>query len=125
MQTGNQVGFVRIAAGEVRVMDDVFGVEFRCLEGRIWLTQYGDDRDVVLEGGRGFVPASAAVVVVSSSRGALLSLSRPLGRVTTDPRPWWRRALSAFGPRGGGAMARSLQGRQPASSAAFGPPYEA
>lgn len=124
MQTGDQVEFVRIAAGEVRLMDGMLGVQLRCLEGRIWLTQYGDDRDVVLEGGRGFVPASAAVVVVSSSRGALVSLSRPAGGVNAGP-SWWRRVLSVFDPRAGGAMARALEGRQPVSSAAFGPSCEA
>lgn len=103
----------RLAPGEIRVFSAMAGVEVRCLEGRIWLTQYGDDRDVVLEAGRACVPAMAsAVVVMSSAHGARVALGRP-ERSARVRRRWWQRLASVFDPRAGSAVLRQLEGRVP------------
>lgn len=112
MDASGETMIRQLAPGESRVLMDMAGVEVRCLEGRIWLTQYGDDRDVVLEAGRAFVPLMSSAVVVSSSSGARLTLVRAAA-VPRSRHGLWRRLLGLFDPRSGSVVTRQLDGRMP------------
>lgn len=110
MDAGGETMIRQLAPGECRVLKDMAGVEVRCLAGRVWLTQYGDDRDVVLEAGQVFEYLVSSVVVVSSSSGARVALRR----AETMPRLGvWRRLLGLLDPRSGSVVTRQLDGRLP------------
>lgn len=110
MDASKQTVIWELAPGEIRVFGEMRGVEVRCLDGRVWMTQYGDDRDVVLEAGRVFEPGLSSVVVISTTCGARIALHG----VAAAPRPA-RRGLSwlarLFSPRAGSAVLRQLEGR--------------
>mgnify|MGYP000935188694 FL=1 len=103
-----------LAPGEVRVVSGIMGYELQCLEGCVWMTQYGDDRDVVLEAGRCFSPNLSSVVTLSSSRGARVVLRRRqnVGVRERGMLAWFARLFSL---RGGTAVMRQLEGRLPSA----------
>lgn len=103
---------IALVPGEVRVMPAIMGFELQCLEGCVWMTQYGDDRDVVLEAGRSFSPELSSVVTLSSSRGARVALRRRqnMGVSERGMLAWF---ATLFSPRGGTAVVRQLEGRLP------------
>jgi len=67
---------VRLAAGETFVMDEAAEAEVTVRCGDVWLTQRGDDRDLVLRAGRSLRLTQAAGVVMSTRRGAELLMRR-------------------------------------------------
>jgi hypothetical protein len=81
------------------VLEHAAGVEVQCREGDVWITQYGDSRDVVLRAGQSFVLDLPSSTVLCSSRGAWITLARPEGA----GRAW-------FAPRASAAL-RGLEGR--------------
>lgn len=91
------------------VLEHAAGVEVQCREGDVWLTQYGDSRDVVLRAGQSFVLDQPSSTVLCSARGAWITLVRPAGagRVT---RSWRERLRTWFAPRASAAL-RGLEGR--------------
>lgn len=110
MDANNQTAYWELAPGEIRVFGEMAGVEVRCLEGCVWMTQYGDDRDVVLEAGRVFEPGLSSVIVMSSASGARIAVH---GASAASPSA--RGVLSGlvrfFSPRAGSAVMRQLEGR--------------
>lgn len=112
MQSGTETTVWQLAPGEVRVMSGAMGFEVQCLEGCVWLTQYGDNRDVVLEAGCSVLPNLSSVVTLSSSRGARIALHRatPVQQKTRGVLNW---LASVFSPRAGSAVMRQLEGRLP------------
>lgn len=109
MDASNQTVFWELAPGEIRVFGEMAGVEVRCLEGRVWMTQYGDDRDVVLEAGRVFEPGLSSVVVMSATHGARIAVRRAEAAQPAHGVLNWLASL--FSPRAGSAVMRQLEGR--------------
>lgn len=116
MDSSNQTAFWELAPGEVRVFGEMAGVEVRCVDGCVWMTQYGDDRDVVLEAGRVFEPGLSSVVVMSSAHGARIAVQRSpaVGQSRQGVANWLARF---FSPRAGSAVMRQLEGRLQAATA--------
>jgi len=100
---------LNIAAGATRLIEGAAGLELHCVSGTAWITQYGDDRDLVLCAGRSVVLALPTAIVASSRGGAEL-LSRPVSPATRRG-GWLRRLVGLFDPRWSGTAARALHGR--------------
>lgn len=117
MNASNQTTYWDLAPGEIRVVGEMAGVEVRCIEGCVWMTQYGDDRDVVLEAGRVFEPGLSSVIVMSSANGARIAVHRA---AAAEPSAQgvlsWLMRL--FSPRAGSAVMRQLEGRLQSATAA-------
>ncbi len=100
---------LHIAAGATRLIEASSGLELHCVSGTAWITQYGDDRDLVLSAGRSAVLSLPTAIVTSSLDGAVL-LTRPAS-TEGRRRGWLRRLLGLADPRWSGAAARALHGR--------------
>ncbi|MCB1914488.1 MAG: DUF2917 domain-containing protein [Rhodocyclaceae bacterium] len=92
------------------LVENAAGVELLCIAGAAWITQYGDDRDLVLHAGQRAVLSLPTAIVMSSRSGAEL-LSRPHDHAARRGRGWLRRLLGVFDPRWSGAAARGLNHR--------------
>lgn len=119
MNASNQTVYWDLAPGEIRVFGEMSGVEVRCLTGCVWMTQYGDDRDVVLEAGRVFEPGLSSVIVMSSTSGARIALhgASTVSQSARGVTSWLARF---FSPRAGSAVMRQLEGRLQAATDAVG-----
>lgn len=113
MDAQNGIIEYQLAARASVVLTRSAGLEVRCHAGSIWLTQYGDDRDIVLRPGQSFVLSLATAVVMSSAQGARLSVQRVVAPAAAAgaPRSLLRRLAGWFDPRCGSAVARQLRGR--------------
>lgn len=119
MNASNQTLYWDLAPGEIRVFDDMSGVEVRCLTGCVWMTQYGDDRDVVLEAGRMFEAGLSSVIVMSSTSGARIAV-RAGATANSSARGVLSRLAHFFSPRAGSAVMRQLEGRLQAATDSVG-----
>lgn len=61
---------VELAAHAAWSIDDAVGREVMCDRGTIWLTQEGDERDIVLKAGEQFTIDSGGRVVISGITAA-------------------------------------------------------
>ena len=93
-----------------RLIEHAAGLELHCIDGTAWITQLGDQRDVVLRPGCRIVLSLPTAIVMSSRSGAEL-LSRPHDHAARRGRGWLRRLLGVFDPRWSGAAARGLNHR--------------
>lgn len=101
---------VRLAPRQTRILKASAGIELSCLSGGVWITQYGDDRDIVLRPGQSVVLDLPTAAVMSTPRGAELCVVRreaPHGR----RRSWAARLLGLFDPRWSSRAAEGLVGR--------------
>jgi hypothetical protein len=98
-----------LARGQELRLEQAHGLRIACRLGQLWLTQYGDSRDIVLNAGSDFIIDGGTAVIVSALRPSQLCLSRPsgVGRASV-----WRR----FGQWLGGALGPRWQS---ASNARF------
>ncbi|MCB1961333.1 MAG: DUF2917 domain-containing protein [Rhodocyclaceae bacterium] len=87
------------------------GLEIRAMSGCVWITQYGDARDVVLSPGQSVQLDLPTTTVLSTGKGAEVALIRRAARPAA--RPLWRRLASLFDPRGSSGAGRALAGRIP------------
>lgn len=112
MDAQNGIIEYQLAARASVVLTRAAGLEVRCRAGSVWLTQYGDDRDIVLRPGQSFVLSLATAVVMSSAQGASLCVQRVAPAAAAGaPRSLLRRLAGWFDPRGSSAVARQLRGR--------------
>ncbi|MCB1908439.1 MAG: DUF2917 domain-containing protein [Rhodocyclaceae bacterium] len=109
MNAQNAWNTLLVPGGTSRLLEHAAGVELQCRSGSAWITQLGDDRDVVLTSGRSVVLSLPTAIVMTSRAGATLSY-RPAGP-QHRPGGWLKRVLGLFDPRWSGAAARSLRGR--------------
>lgn len=104
----------RLDAHAALVLTGAAGVEVICREGCIWLTQYGDSRDIVLNAGQTFMLSLSSVVLMSSTRGASIAVRRVAPASSRSPvAGLLRRLLDWLDPRTGAVVARQLRGRVP------------
>ena len=99
----------RLAPRASEILMHAVGREVRCLSGRIWLTQYGDRRDIVLGPGQCFVLSLPNVVVMAAGKEAVFALGPR--EVAMPPCYWLRRIAGWFDPRHGSTVLRPLRGR--------------
>jgi hypothetical protein len=103
---------LRLAPGESLVLEHAAGIEIQCRRGALWITQYGDARDIVLTAGRTFELSLATSTVLSSRDGAEFLLRRRKHRgLGMQEGHWGQRLLRALGPRSNGLVQRGLEGR--------------
>ena len=80
---------IALSAGQTQRLQDARGARVECLSGSLWITQYGDRRDIVLAPGETFTLDRDGVTLLHAfgrSR-ALVGESRPVSR---DARWWYR-----------------------------------
>lgn len=100
-----------LAPRSAMVLEQAAGFSVRCDSGRVWITQYGDSRDIVLQDGASFDLSLPNVVVMASSEGARLVFRRTAA--APAPRGWLPRLAACLDPRNAGRVTRQLQGRLP------------
>lgn len=71
---------VFVAPRQVVLLHDACGARVSSRAGCVWLTQSGDTRDVVLQPGESFRLDRAGTAVITSARGAEVSITPPPGR---------------------------------------------
>jgi len=112
MDARTEISRVVLAPHETMVLDQAFGVEVIARKGCIWLTQYGDSRDIVLSPGQSFTLSHALGVVMTTARGAEFILRPTLRTAATTPQAGWVRWLTGwFDPRAGSRAGAALDGR--------------
>lgn len=90
-----------LARGQELRLEQAHGLRIACRQGQLWLTQYGDSRDIVLNAGSEFIIDDGTAVIVSALRPSQLCLCRPADSNASTP--LWRRLGrwlgGALGPR--------------------------
>lgn len=107
----------QLAPRATQMLTDAAGTELICRRGCVWITQYGDNRDIVLQAGQSFVLELPTAVVMSTCHGAELSLRAALPAAR---RGWLARLAAWLDPRNGSAVSRELAerpGRLPVAAA--------
>lgn len=61
------------------VLGEAAGTLITCLSGCVWVTRYGDPRDVILHAGSCFEVDGPGTVVMTAHHGARLHISPPPG----------------------------------------------
>lgn len=108
MDTRAEITTWQIAPHAPRLISDAAGTEVICLSGCVWITQYGDERDIVLKAGQSFVLELPTAVVMGSRHGAVLTLR---SASPTPRRGLLTRLAGWLDPRTGSAVTRALAGR--------------
>lgn len=94
------------------LLDGADGQELIVRKGRVWITQYGDSRDIVLGQGQSFVLSFPAGVLVSGTPDAEVILRQAgHGRARSDGKSWLGRLLASFDPRWSSRATRTLAER--------------
>lgn len=103
---------LRLDPRESLVLDHAAGIEIECLRGGLWITQYGDNRDIVLTPGRSFELSLPSSTVLSSLHGAEFALQRIDNSARRAPRPaWTQRLLRWIAPAASRLVQPGLEGR--------------
>src|SRR5574337_303127 len=100
MDVRTEITRLSLGAGETMVLDQTRGVEVIGHKGCVWLTRYGDSRDVVLGPGQSITLGNASDVVITSARGAEFIL-RSAPSAAPAQAGWWRRVAGWFDARRG------------------------
>lgn len=87
-----------LSAGRQAVLVDARGTRIACADGILWITQYGDLRDIVLHAGEAFIVDRDTKVIVSAVSDAAFAVVPP-------PPPVSRRARMRRWLLGDGAPA--------------------
>jgi len=88
-------------------LDDARGSSIRCHAGRVWITQNGDPRDIVLVSGESFTLDRDSPAIVTAIRDASIEVS-PVPVSSNAQRPvahLWHLARAALGGLARGAAA--------------------
>jgi len=89
---------VRLAAGETFTVIDGKGARVAAVQGRVWLTQERDARDVLLKPGQGFELDRDGVTIVEALTDAEVALDEPPADAVPDaPRVSKLTALAVLG----------------------------
>lgn len=103
---------LRLNPLESLVLNHAAGIEIECLHGCLWITQYGDNRDIVLTPRRSFELSLPSSTVLSSLHGAEFALHRVAGPVPRTRRPMRRqRLLRWIAPAASRLVQPGLEGR--------------
>lgn len=68
---------IMLQAGEMLCLDgERRGLQLHCREGALWVTQQGDSRDHLLEGGEKFQSAKRGNIVATALRASRVAVER-------------------------------------------------
>lgn len=87
----------RLARGQSLLYEGPRNLRIFCQQGRLWLTQYGDSRDIILEAGSSFIADSGSVLIISALLASQLVLSQAGTAPSTRPGHFWQRLAQWFG----------------------------
>ncbi len=85
-----------LARGQSLLYENSRDLHIACQQGRLWLTQYGDSRDIILEAGDSFTADAGSVLIISALRTSQLRLSRQPPAPSPRPGHFWRRLGQYF-----------------------------
>lgn len=88
---------VSLAGDESMQITDAVGAEVLVCRGRVWLTQYGDSRDIILRTGQSYVLERPLGVVTSAGRGEAQVILRGAPLAPRPARSWLGRLLARAG----------------------------
>lgn len=88
-----------LARGQELRLEQAHGLSIACHQGQLWLTQYGDSRDIVLNAGGEFTIDGGTAVIVSALRTSQLCLRRPTSATSSVWQRLGRWLGGALGPR--------------------------
>lgn len=89
---------ITLAPRATLVLAQMAHAEIRCRRGNVWITQYGDHRDLVVAAGEAVVLQRPTATVITASGGAEVLITRHAARPA--PRPSIGRWLAGlFDPR--------------------------
>jgi len=71
----------QIKRGELLRISEALGCEVRVREGRVWITQYGDTADYVVEAGASFRINRPGLALVSALKPSTIDLGLPAMRL--------------------------------------------
>ncbi|KAA3654808.1 MAG: DUF2917 domain-containing protein [Proteobacteria bacterium] len=109
---------ITLAPRTTLVLAQMAHAEVSCRAGGVWITQYGDHRDVVLKPGQSVVLALPTATVMTASDGADVLITR---RSASAERPSLGRWLaSLFDPRWSSRASCALRQRLPARNLRHG-----
>ncbi len=77
-----------LSAGRHAVLADARGTRIACADGVLWITQYGDLRDIVLNAGDAFVVDRDGKVVVNALSDSAFAVVPPPPPVSRRARMW-------------------------------------
>lgn len=88
---------VGLSRREVRAFTGHPGLRIASLRGRVWITQDGDPRDVVIEGGESHLLDRDGPVYLQALDAAWVEMPAPLKRAAVrEPGLWGRLSRAAF-----------------------------
>ncbi len=93
MKTELTLPSVNLLKDELHLIRDGRGRHVQTLSGRLWITQEGDPRDIVLDAGEGFTVEQPGLTVVCALRPSSLLVLDHVSAAPHDPsqvkRPFW------------------------------------
>lgn len=105
---------LRVGADQSMIINNAAGAEIIVCRGAVWITQYGDSRDIVLRAGQSFTLDLPSGVLMSGSRGEseVILRAAPARAAAGTRRGRLARLLAWFDPRWGGRVWQGLAGRR-------------
>jgi hypothetical protein len=92
---------IELARGALHRIENGRGALVHCLRGRLWLTQEGEARDIVLDAGESATVEHDGLTILSALRdSSFLLLARDGGADLAAPRDWIDRAARRIAERG-------------------------
>lgn len=88
---------VSLAHDESMQITDAVGAEVLVCRGCVWLTQYGDSRDIILRTGQSYVLECPLGVVTSAGRGEAQIILRGAPGAARPARSWLGRLRARAG----------------------------
>ena len=101
---------VTLSPRSTLVLSQMAYAEVSCRAGTVWITQYGDARDVVLKPGCTVTLDLPSATVMTASEGADVIITRRAAPTAPHARPSWvRRLAGLLDPRWSGRAAGTLR----------------
>jgi hypothetical protein len=93
MRICTELSRLDLAKGHNATLRDAAGARIECLSGQLWITQHGDERDIVLGPGQSFTFDRNGMVIVNAIRSSQALVDEP--PPAQPAAPWWSR-LTAY-----------------------------
>lgn len=105
---------LRVGADQSMIISNAAGAQVIVCRGAVWITQYGDSRDIVLTAGQSFTLDLPTGVLMSGSRAdsEVILRAAPTRPAARARRGILARLLAWLDPRWGGRVGQALAGRR-------------
>ena len=74
---------LELAPDQMLTVSGGLGLTFTCVRGTLWITQYNDRSDVVLDPGESFTISRDGVALLSAMEASTVLVAAPISRYTT------------------------------------------